>query len=69
MYVCICNGHRDQEIRAAAATGLRCAREIYRHLGKPPRCGRCLDLAARVIEEVHAANAETSDLLETGSAA
>lgn len=54
MYVCICNGHRDDEIRAAAATGLRCARAIYAHLGKPPRCGRCLALATKLIEEVHA---------------
>jgi bacterioferritin-associated ferredoxin len=53
MYVCICNGHRDRDIREAAKTGLRCAVEIYKHLGKPPRCGRCLDLAAQVIAEVH----------------
>jgi bacterioferritin-associated ferredoxin len=53
MYVCICNGHRDRDIREAAKTGLRCAREIYRHLGKPARCGRCLDFATQVIEEVH----------------
>jgi bacterioferritin-associated ferredoxin len=53
MYVCICNGHRDSEIRAAAKTGLRCAREIYRHLGKPARCGRCLEVATAVVNEVH----------------
>jgi bacterioferritin-associated ferredoxin len=57
MFVCICNGHRDSDIRAAAATGLRCAREIYRHLGKPPRCGRCLDFASQVVDEVHEAAA------------
>ena len=55
MYVCICNGHREHDIRRAAATCLRCARAIYSHLGKPVRCGRCLDVAARVIEEVHGA--------------
>jgi bacterioferritin-associated ferredoxin len=54
MYVCICNGHRDRDIRAVAKTGLRCAKAVYRQLGKPPRCGRCLDLAAQVIAEVHA---------------
>lgn len=54
MYVCICNGHRERDIREAAKSGLRCARAIYRHLGKPPRCGRCLEFAARLIEEVHA---------------
>jgi bacterioferritin-associated ferredoxin len=53
MYVCICNGHRDSEIRAAAATGLSCARQIYRHLGKPARCGKCLELAAELVAEVH----------------
>ena len=57
MFICICNGHRERDIREAAAQGLRCAREIYTHLGKPPRCGRCLELATRVIEEVHATGA------------
>lgn len=58
MYVCICNRHRDEDIRAAAATGMRCARSIYEHLGRPARCGRCLDTAAKVIEEVHACGAQ-----------
>ena len=53
MYVCICNGHRDRDIREAARTGLRCAREIYHQLGKPPRCGRCLPFATALVEEVH----------------
>lgn len=53
MYVCICNGHAERDIREAAASGLRCPREIYAFLGKPPRCGRCLNLAAEVIESVH----------------
>lgn len=59
MFVCICNGHRDSDIRAAAATGLRCAREIYRQLGKPARCGRCLDFASEVVNEVHEAAAQS----------
>ena len=54
MFVCICNGHRDSDIRRAAQTGLTCARQIYRHLGKPARCGRCLEFAAGVIAETHA---------------
>ena len=63
MYVCICNGHRDRDIRQAAASGLRCARAIYTHLGKPPRCGRCLDLAAKLIDEVHRATADARPAL------
>ena len=53
MYVCVCNGHRDSDIREAAASGLRCPREIYRHLGKPARCGRCLEFASELVDEVH----------------
>ena len=55
MYVCICNGHRERDIREAAKTGLRGVREVYRHLGKPPQCGRCLVFASQVIDEVHEA--------------
>jgi bacterioferritin-associated ferredoxin len=32
---------------------MKCPREIYSSLGKPPRCGRCLESAAEVIAEVH----------------
>jgi bacterioferritin-associated ferredoxin len=68
MYICICNGHKERDIRAAAASGLRCPREIYTQLGKPPRCGRCLELAAQVIEDVHSATRAANDpaLAETG---
>lgn len=57
MYVCLCNGHRDSEIRQAAASGLTSARAIYAHLGKPPRCGRCLELADKLVAEVHGQSA------------
>jgi bacterioferritin-associated ferredoxin len=53
MYVCLCNGHRSSDIRSAAASGLRCPRQIYARLGKPVRCGRCLEFAARLVDEVH----------------
>ena len=53
MYVCLCNGHVEREIREAAASGLRCPKAIYASLGKPPRCGRCLPLASEIIESVH----------------
>ena len=53
MYVCVCNGHRDRDIRRAAQSGLRCARSVYAELGKPVRCGRCLQTAERLVQEVH----------------
>jgi bacterioferritin-associated ferredoxin len=61
MYICICNGHRASDIRTAAESGLRCAREIYAYLGKPPRCGRCLDTAAKLVNEVHGSGTQLND--------
>lgn len=50
MYVCLCNGHRDRELKELAARGVSCVREAYRRLGGDPVCGRCLDFAQDVID-------------------
>lgn len=69
MFVCLCNGHRDSEIRQAAQAGLTCARQIYRQLGKPVRCGRCLEFAAGVIADARASLASATDALPEPRAA
>ena len=51
MYVCICNGYRDSELRTLASQGVRCARAAYQSLGNGPRCGRCLTFAQQLIDE------------------
>jgi len=53
VYVCLCNGYRDQEIREIAESGVRCAREAYFSLGNGPCCGTCLDFAQGIVDEVH----------------
>jgi bacterioferritin-associated ferredoxin len=53
VYVCICNGYRDAEIREAAREGARCAHEAYWALGNGPCCGRCLPVAQSLIDRVH----------------
>ena len=53
MYVCLCNGYRDEEIREVAASGVRCAREVYFTLGNGPCCGTCIDCAQGIVNEVH----------------
>ncbi|MEQ8345822.1 MAG: hypothetical protein RIB84_24505 [Sneathiellaceae bacterium] len=50
MIVCLCNGHNDREIRAKAAElGSTCPVTVYAALQGPPRCGRCLDYAGRML--------------------
>ena len=56
MYVCLCNGYRDEEIREIAESGVRCAREVYLTLGNGPCCGTCLDCAQGIVNDVHGAN-------------
>ncbi len=60
MYVCLCNGHREDDIREAARAGFTCAQQIYQKLGKPPRCGRCLEFADELIKEVRCSNRTTT---------
>jgi bacterioferritin-associated ferredoxin len=54
MYVCVCNGHRSQDIqRTAREQKLTCAKAIYDVLGGPVCCGTCLDVAQDLIDSVH----------------
>src|SRR3546814_16033225 len=53
MYVCLCNGYRDVEIREVAESGLRCVTEVYLTLGNGPCCGGCLDFAQDIVNSVH----------------
>jgi bacterioferritin-associated ferredoxin len=53
MYVCLCNGYRDAEIREVAETGVRCVQEVYLTLGNGPCCGSCLDFAQDIVDGVH----------------
>jgi bacterioferritin-associated ferredoxin len=55
MYVCLCNGHRSQDIeRTARAENLTCARAIYDALGGPVCCGACVATAQQLVDDVHA---------------
>jgi bacterioferritin-associated ferredoxin len=53
MYICLCNGYRDAEIREVAESGVQCAREVYLTLGSGPCCGTCLDCAQDIVDSVH----------------
>jgi bacterioferritin-associated ferredoxin len=54
MYVCICNRYRDSDLRHLAAGGTRSAEEAYSVLGNGPQCGRCLQFAQALMDEVGA---------------
>lgn len=60
MYVCICNGYRDSELRELARDGIACAIQAYKHLGQGPNCGRCLPVAQQVIDKARASDGATT---------
>ncbi len=55
MYVCICNGVTENDIRHAAAGGCRSVPELTMRTGCGATCGSCLDSAAQVLREAQQA--------------
>jgi bacterioferritin-associated ferredoxin len=51
MYVCICKGITDKQIRAAVAAGASSLPELQHQLGVSSQCGKCQTLACQVMLE------------------
>jgi len=53
MFICICRGITDRQIRAHAQAGARELDELTVDLGVGSCCGQCRDCARAILEEVH----------------
>ena len=51
MYVCICNGVPDHQIREAAQAGCESVAELTMRTGCGSNCGSCLDMASGLLEQ------------------
>ena len=51
MYVCICNGVTERDIRHAADAGCRTLPELTMRTGCGATCGTCLDTAAAILAD------------------
>ena len=49
MYVCICNGVTDRDIRQAAEAGVQTIAELTMRTGCGSTCGTCLDVASELL--------------------
>jgi bacterioferritin-associated ferredoxin len=49
MYVCICNGLTDRQIRACADSPGCSVEAVYQRLGVRPKCGRCVPMARAIV--------------------
>lgn len=50
MYVCICNGVTDHQIREAAASGVRSVAELTMRTGCGATCGTCLETVSTILD-------------------
>lgn len=55
MYVCLCNGVTDHEIRKVAEAGCTSLSELTMRTGCGACCGSCVEMAAQLLAEVHPA--------------
>ena len=52
MYVCICNGVTERDIRQAAEAGCRSVSELTMRTGCGSTCGTCLETATALLDDV-----------------
>lgn len=58
MYVCLCNGVTDKQIRQAIGEGARCIGCLRSGLGVATQCGKCAKTAKQMLRE-HAGDNES----------
>ncbi|HDZ37581.1 MAG TPA: bacterioferritin-associated ferredoxin [Marinobacter sp.] len=51
MYVCLCHGVTDRDIREAAENGVSSMRQLGKELGVGTQCGRCACTARNILRE------------------
>ena len=54
MYVCICHGVNEKDLREAVDNGAQTVRDVRRSHGVGSQCGKCVCHAAKVIKEAKA---------------
>ncbi|WNO10190.1 bacterioferritin-associated ferredoxin [Teredinibacter sp. KSP-S5-2] len=63
MYVCVCKGVTDSQIRDAVNAGAESVLEVRKRLGVMSQCGKCSTLAREVIKEALETTGNTSSAL------
>jgi bacterioferritin-associated ferredoxin len=62
MYVCLCKGITDTQIRAAVEDGASSLREVRSTLGVASQCGKCGILTREIVRESLQDNTDNQQL-------
>ncbi len=63
MYVCLCKGITDTQIRAAVQEGANSLREVHASLGVASQCGKCGIMTRDIVRESFSDIAEADEQL------
>ncbi len=66
VFVCICNGLRERDVREASQ-GVRSVKELYCRLGVDVQCGQCTRFAKEIMNETR--NGPSPDTAIVGAVA
>jgi bacterioferritin-associated ferredoxin len=51
MYVCLCHGFTDRQVRAVISDGAGNAAQVFRQFKAKPRCGKCVSTVRDLVDE------------------
>jgi bacterioferritin-associated ferredoxin len=60
LYVCLCNGVTERQVRAQAGCGAPTVSDVHRALGSTPKCGKCIPMMRRIVREATAETAQAA---------
>jgi bacterioferritin-associated ferredoxin len=58
VYICLCNGFTDRQVRRSAEAGNASVSQVYKALGCAPKCGKCVPLVRDMLKSVGIVQAE-----------
>lgn len=56
MYVCLCNGFTDGQVRALSPRAAGSVGAVYEALGVKPKCGKCVATVRQILSSLAAEN-------------
>jgi bacterioferritin-associated ferredoxin len=67
MYICLCHGFTDGDVRGAIKHGCKSVAAIYRHLADRPQCGKCVPEVRCMLHEQREAQHGAAALIPAGA--
>ncbi len=61
MYICLCNGFTDRQVRSNAQASGGSVGQLYKSLGCSPKCGKCVPVVRDMLRGIEGQNGDGVD--------